>query len=261
LNLLEHLEFLRDWRLAYLAEIRVERRRYLHSMIGLVGVTQVLLPDLATSADEAALGLDGTVVLLNAQTGRPDLSLHPLVVYANEQAYILNSSDLKRTVEYLCHHSGGIYEADRIFEDFKDKFARFLGSGKAVAPDVDAEAVYESCLSMSLLDGFIADDERTYLRELAERLGLSPQRAQELERGAGSRMAPAEAGADDLGPAATTASASGSVGVLERHTRLLKSMGAAVLTYLADCQNPAEPFALPDLARGLAQSYQMRFAG
>src|SRR5205823_1590627 len=90
--------------------------------------------------------------------------------------------DLDKNVEYLCYHTGVVHHADHVFQDFKDKFARYLDDSTADSTVVGAEGVYRACLVTSLVDGAIGQEERIYLQSLVARLGISDTRASELEQ-------------------------------------------------------------------------------
>jgi len=179
-DLLLHLDCLKQNSLVYLSEIRVERGQFVHTLVRLMGVTQVAMPDFVTGREDALIGYDRNLFLFCMDTSIPLFTLHPLVIYSSDEVFLLQNGDLKHNVDYLCHHTGEICSADRIYEDFKEKFNIFLSSETATN-EVDSEQIYMNSVRMSLVDGKIVPEERMYLDELCTRLGISSGRAQELE--------------------------------------------------------------------------------
>jgi hypothetical protein len=168
-------------------------------------------------------------------------TLHPLLIYSSDDVFILQSSDLKRSVEYLCHDTGSSYVADQIFEDFKERLGRYI-TGEELSGTSDGEAIYESCLKMSLLDGAIEDDERLYLEELREQLDVPRSRAQELERivfASFTRSSP-----EAIPPVAPTdpKNSQNSIGLIfEQQTKLLKQFGEEILRFREPSCRCAQP--------------------
>lgn len=180
-ELLSGLGFLRDLQLVHLSEIRLDRHTCIHGLTRLMGTSQVTVPDYVTDVSGALIGHDKKIFLCAPGSDRPAISLHPLAIFAREDVYLLHHSDLRRNVEYICHHTGELYSADRIFEDFKDALGSFLGAEPAVAGGFEPEAVYEESVRMSLVDGSISEQESRFLAELRARLSLDPERAAAIE--------------------------------------------------------------------------------
>lgn len=265
LDMLQHLEPLTALPLVHLAEIRAERRNFVHSLTRFMGTSPVPLPDYVTGREGAFLGNDRTLMLLPAEGAAP-LSIHPLAVHVADDVYLLHSCDLQHTVSYLCHHTGAIYAADHIYEDFREQFARFLDSEGTSSDGPNADVAYESCVRISLVDGVIAAEERQYLEEFAARLGLSPERASAIEnRLAASGEFPVAAATPPLpsgvsrgaGPPLSEGDrlpASALTSLLEQQTELLKALGGEVLGLLSRRPDPSQPMSLADVARRLAES-------
>jgi DeoR/GlpR family transcriptional regulator of sugar metabolism len=251
-DLLHHLAELKTLRLVYLSEIRVERQRFVHTMTSLMGNTPLALPDYLSSKDEALIGQDRTLVIFDERNGAFLFTLHPLLIYASDSVFILQACDLKHSVEYLCHDTGSSYLADHVFEDFKERLGPYV-TGEEFSPSSDGEATYESCLKMSLLDGVIGNEERLYLDELREELGLSRSRAEELEKALtpnspvnNQEVAPSVSPTD-------SPSAPNSIGlIVEQQTKLLKHFGEEILRYMSGRAFPEQPIRLDELAAGVA---------
>jgi len=180
IEFLEKFDFFRQNALVFISEIRVERQSIIHSLYKLMGTTKVALPNLVTGKEDALFGSDKTLFICGPDNLVPLLSLHPLVIFANEDLYMLNHADPLQTVEYVCHHSGLTYTADRVFDDFREKMGAFFGH---VLPEslIAKEQAYKAALMVSLLDGIIQDDERAVLDNLILQFGIPQARAQQLE--------------------------------------------------------------------------------
>lgn len=255
IDLLQHFPELKNGRVVYLAEIRLERQRYVHVMTRLMGNTALASPDYVTAKEDALLGHDGTLLVFDDHNDVFLFSLHPLVIYASEDVFILQSSDLRRSVEYLSHHTGALYVADQVFDDFKQQLGPYLGE---FSPNeaADNEGIYMGCLRMSLLDGVIEPDEREYLDKLAGQLGLSVERTQQLERSINMRteVLVAEPGSRDP----TTAPAASSLSqLMEQQNKLLSDFGAEVLRFLSSRSCPTEPMRVDEIAAGMAATNNM----
>lgn len=181
LELLEHLSFLRNHQLLYVPGIRLERRSCIHSVMRLMGTTQVTMPDYVTTVAEALVGRDRQLFLADAGKDEPFVSLHPLAIYSRNEVFLLNRSDLHRNVDYICHHNGEIYSADRIFEDFQESIGRFLETKDLDVSSFKPADVYRESVCMSLIDGVITADERQYLNEIKAQLDLSAETAESIE--------------------------------------------------------------------------------
>ena len=186
-DLILHAEVLQKTPLVFVSEIRAERRSFVHSLTRLVGTSPMTIPDFVTDRDGALLGADKQLFLCDPESMQPQIPLHPLVIYAQQDVFLLHQSDLNRNVQYLCHHSGAFYTADRLFEDFKEQFGSMLGAELKPA-EFNPEDVYLSTVRISLVDGVLADEERRYLDELRVRLNLIDGRADELEAMAWAEM-------------------------------------------------------------------------
>ncbi len=182
-ELIGYLDFLRRTQLVHLSDLRVERRSFVHHLVRMMGTTQVAIAHYTTDRDQALLGADKQLFLCAPDTTTPVMSLHPLVICAQGEVFLLQSSDLDRGVEYICHHTGQFYVADRLYEDFKDRFGSMLG-GAVPGGGIDADEVYRTSVRISLVDGVVADEEREHLNELRVRLNLTEARAGELESSA-----------------------------------------------------------------------------
>jgi DeoR/GlpR family transcriptional regulator of sugar metabolism len=255
-DLLLHLGELRNLRLVYVAEIRVERHRFVHTLTRLMGTTPLAMPDYLTSKEEAMLGQDRTLIVFDERNEAFLFTVHPLLIYSSDSVYILQSSDLKHDVEYLCHDTGALYVADQIFEDFKERLSAYItGEDAAAAPAPDGEAIYESCLKVSLLDGRIEADERSYLEDLRERLSIPLARAGEIERRllAGLPQSPPEHAQPDArgNPQPDDTSISF---IVEQQNRLLMQFGEEILRFMSARPNPSQPLRLDELAGGLAEA-------
>jgi DeoR/GlpR family transcriptional regulator of sugar metabolism len=269
LELLLHLETLKALPLVHLAEIRVERRQFVHTLTRFMGTSPVPLADHVTGRDAALLGNDKTLLLMPPEGTASPLSIHPLAIHVSDDVFLLHSCDLQHTVSYLCHHTGVIYAADHIYEDFREQFARFLDSNGTSASGTNVEAMYESCVRISLIDGVIAAEERQYLDELALRLSLPSERAAAIE----SRLA-ASGEFPAANPAAVTPAITPVLGretrsreprlqgaqtgalsnLLEQQTELLRALGQEVLGLLSRRPDPSQPMVLADVARRIGES-------
>jgi len=258
IDLLHHLAELRTLRLVYISEIRVERQRFVHAMTRFMGNTPLDLPDYLRSKDDALLGHDRTLVIFDERSDAFLFTLHPLIIYASDDVFILQSSDLKRSVEYLCHHTGTLYVADQIFEDFKVRLGHYV-SGDEATDASDQETIYESCLKMSLLDGTIGNNERVYLEELRNQLALSEAQARELEMKvfANSQRNTSEhlASVVHNDEPQTSPNSQNSIGlIVEQQTKLLKQFGEQVLRFMSARVYPEQPMRLDEVAAGLSVS-------
>ena len=198
-ELLLHLDVLKRAALVYLAEIRVERQSFVHILYRLMGTSKIAIQDHMTSKENALLGLDKNLLICIPETEKPVLSVHPLMIFFQDDVYILQSSDLKHNVDYICHHTGVFYSADRIYEDFKEKLGTFFGN-QIIDQGIDREEIYSNAIRMSLLDGIIEQEERDALDNMRSQLELSELRARELEGIVFSKM---EARADRTEPRRT----------------------------------------------------------
>jgi DeoR/GlpR family transcriptional regulator of sugar metabolism len=257
-EMLVHLEVLKRFPLVYLSEIRVERRRFAHALTRLMGTSQVAMADYLTERDDALLGNDRSLLILDPDHGTPLLVLHPLVIYASDEVFILQHSDLRGSVGYLCHHTGNVYEADHTFEDFKERFGRFLGAEPDADGQIDAEAIYTNCLQVSLLDGHIAQEERAYLDDLARRLGISRLRTHELEQAVRPPQqhhitAPTPAATQTVPsfPAVSATENPSFSALVEQQSQLLRRLGQDVLQIISHQPDPSRAVRLDELVRGL----------
>jgi len=180
IDLLLHLDILSHISLVYLSEIRVERQSFVHTLYRLMGTSKVLIRDYLTSREKSLIGFDKQLFICSPDTEIPAFTLHPLVICSTDEVFMLQSSDLKHNIEYLCHHTGSIYTADRIFEDFKERFGSFF-SEKIGPAEIDVEKIYIDAVRMSLVDGTIQEEERAFLDEMRSSLDISDIRAQEIE--------------------------------------------------------------------------------
>lgn len=204
LEFLGRCDLLRRQALVYISEIRVERHSVVHAQYGLMGTTKVALPDFVTTKESALFGFDRTLFLCAPESTTPLLSLHPLVIFANEELFLLQQADPRSSVEYVCHHSGKAYSADRVFEDFREKMGSFFGeSTRSVA--LDKEQAYKAALRVSLIDGVVQEEERRLLDDLRQQFGISPERARELEEIAQRDVPAPNAAAPSAAPAAASA--------------------------------------------------------
>lgn len=247
-ELLEHFSELKNLRLVYISEIRIERDRFVHVMTRLMGTSPLAMSDYVSAREDALLGHDRTLLVFDNRNDAFLFSLHPLVIYANEDVFILQLSDLKRSVEYLCHDTGATYVADQIFDDFKQQLGPYLGNVDP-AESTDKEGLYIGCLKMSLLDGIIEDDERRYLEEMREQLGLSVHRARELEQSLlSSFQGVPERKVSE--PSSTTKSSLSAI--VEQQDTLLRELGAEILRFLSSRVSPSEPIRIDELVQGLS---------
>lgn len=181
-DLLQHLDALRNIQLVYVSGIRLERNSCIHSLTRLMGTTQVAMPDYVTSVNDALIGRDRQLFLSEPGDEKPFVSLHPLAIYSRDEVYLLHQSDLRSNVDYICHHSGEYYSADRIFEDFRAALGGFLGETQVDTSRFSPEDVYRESVRMSLVDGVITAQEHTYLMETRLQLGLDAKTAEAIER-------------------------------------------------------------------------------
>jgi DeoR/GlpR family transcriptional regulator of sugar metabolism len=247
-DLLQHLSDLKNLRLVFLSEIRLERQRFVHVMTRLMGNSPLALADYVSSKEDALLGHDRTLLVFDDRNDGFLFSLHPLVIYATDDVFILQSSDLKRSVEYLSHDTGATYIADQIFDDFKQHLGPYLGDFEP-NDSTDKEGIYIGCLRMSLLDGVIEDDERRYLEEMREQLGLSISRARELEE---SIVSSSEVVREQRKSAEAPPGKSSLSVIVEQQNQLLQEFGSEVLRFLSSRKSPSDPMRLDELATGLS---------
>lgn len=179
--LLKSLEFLKKMPLIYLSEIKVERTSFIHVLFKLMGITKVLSKEYVTGKDSALIGFDKQIFIANIDSETPYISLHPMIICSKDDIYLLHSSDLRHNVEYICHHTGEIFTADRIYEDFKETFGSFLLDQAELQKTNEAEFIYETALKMSLVDGEYEEEEKVQLQELAKQLGLTETIIHEIE--------------------------------------------------------------------------------
>jgi DeoR/GlpR family transcriptional regulator of sugar metabolism len=243
-----HLDGLKRHPLVYVSDIRVERRQFVHRLTRLMGISQVPMPDFVCVGDDRLAVVDRALFLADVGTSAPSIRIHPLAIYANDEVFLLQRSDLDHTVEYLCHHTGATYTADHIYEDFKDQFANVFDV-TSVRQDLDTATVYEGCVRMSLLDGVIAQDERAYLDDLRSRLDLSERRAAEIEDAVRRELKIAA-------PIPVTEpkveSADNLLRLVEEQNTILRQIGSEILVYICRQQDPSQPIKLHELASGLA---------
>ena len=180
-ELLDHLSFLRHHQLLYVPGIRLERTSCIHSVMRLMGTTQITMPDFVTTVADALVGRDRQLFLSDAGKDTPFVSLHPLAIYSRNEVFLLNHSDLQRNVDYICHHNGEYYSADRIFEDFQETIGRFLETNDINVSQFQPMDVYREAVRMSLIDGVITDEEQEYLDEIKEQLDLSAECTESIE--------------------------------------------------------------------------------
>lgn len=181
-ELLENFSFLREHQLLYVPGIRLERKSCIHSVMRLTGTTQITMPDHVTTVADALVGRDRQLFLSEAGKDTPFVSLHPLAIYSRSEVFLLNHSDLQRNVDYICHHNGEYYSADRIFEDFQDTIGRFLKTNDINVSCFQPLDVYREAVRMSLIDGIITDEERQYLNEIKDQLDLSADCTESIEQ-------------------------------------------------------------------------------
>lgn len=180
IDVLLNLSILKQTTLVFLSDIRAERQSFVHLLYRLMGTSKIAIRDYVTSKEDALLGLDKCLMICSPESEKPVLSVHPLMIFSNDDVYLLHSSDLKHNVEYICHHSGAFYSADRIYEDFKEKLGAFF-PGYAAETGIDSEGIYSNAVRISLLDGIIEEEERSSLDAMRHQLGLSDERAKKLE--------------------------------------------------------------------------------
>lgn len=246
---LEVLDGLRQHPLLYVSEIRVERRRYVYAMTRLMGTTQMPQPDFSCGQDEGFPNADRALFVGDPASGAPVTKLHPLAIYANDEVFLLQRSDLNHSVDYLCHHTGASYSADHIYEDFKEQFAAFFTKPENRV-ELDADDIYLGCVRMSLLDGVIEDDERAYLEELRARVNLSVTRAEELENQVRREFKPAAK--SEVRPPVALEPADTLSRLVEQQGAILRQVGNEILDYICRQPDPSRPLKLTDLASGLA---------
>ncbi len=180
IDLLLHLNILSRIPLVYLSEIRVERHSFVHTLYRLMGTSKVSMGDYIAPREKSLIGFDKQLFICGPDNEIPAFAIHPLIIYSMDEVFMLQSSDLKHNIEYLCHHTGNIYKADRIFEDFKERFGSFF-TDKIGPAEIDVEKIYINAVRMSLVDGIIQEEERKFLDEMRGSLDISDVRSQEIE--------------------------------------------------------------------------------
>lgn len=180
-ELLAHLDVLKQIQLMYVSDIHLNRKTYVHSVVSLMGNSPVALADYETDAAEALIGHDRQLYLSEVGGNEPVVSLHPLGIYTGQEVFLLHRSDLRRNVEYICHHLGQFYSADRIFEDFRETFGGVLGESEDSLQRFQPEDVYEESVRMALMDATLTLAEEQYLLELRNQLELTTEAANQIE--------------------------------------------------------------------------------
>ena len=181
-ELLLSLEELKRSQLIYLSNISLQRKSYIHSLTRLMGTTQVPMPDFVCEQQDALVGYDKQLFLALEGDDRPFASLHPLAIYSGSEVFLLHHIDLSSSVDYICHHTGAYYSADRIYEDFRERLGSFLGSSNEKGTKFEAEDVYKESVRMSLMDGVLSNDEQAYLVELRGELQIADDVADLIEQ-------------------------------------------------------------------------------
>lgn len=187
-ELLTFLTELKSIQLIYVSDINLERTSYIHSLTRLMGTTQVPMPHYVSDVNEALVGQDKQLFLSEEGQEKPIVSLHPLAIYSRNEVYLLHHSDLTRSVDYICHHSGQFYSADRIYEDFRDKLGAFFDSSPEASRGFEPVDLYKEAVKMSLIDGELSAQEHEYLLELRGQLGLQDSVADAIEERISSEM-------------------------------------------------------------------------
>jgi DeoR/GlpR family transcriptional regulator of sugar metabolism len=247
---LETLGEIRRHPLVHVSEIRVERRRFVHTLTRLMGTTPVPMADYTSTPENALIGTDRTLFLADPETGRPNLRLHPIAILAHDDVFLLQKSDLEHTVQYLCHHTGATYTADHIYEDFREQFAKLMGDESSPSA-LDTTDVYAGVVRMSLLDGVIADEERVHLEDMRVRLELPLDRALEIEESVRTHLRRSRS-EEDARPPALQATDTLSRLAQEQH-QILRQIGAEILDYIGRQPDPSNPIRLPELALELSR--------
>jgi len=181
-DLLHHSEVLRQKQLLYLSEIKLERTNFMHTFFRLMGTTKVLLGDYIVNKESPFVGHDKQLFFGNLDSETPAISLHPLVIYAKDEVFLVHNIDIRQKVEFLCHHTGEIFSAERIYEDIKETLGQFvLGEEEGMAEPIEAEGIFAEVVRLSLVDGVINEEESTRIKEIAEQLSISETRALEIQ--------------------------------------------------------------------------------
>lgn len=180
-EMLIHLSELKEVQLLYLSSISLDRSSYIHALTRLMGTSPVPIPHYVSEVEGALVGHDKQLFLVQEGEEKPMASLHPLAIYSNGEVYLLHHSDLKRSVDYVCHHTGEYYSADRIYDDFRDKLGTFLGSSQDAGGKFEAVDLYKESVRMSWVDGELSPDEQEYLVELRDQLGIADDIAESIE--------------------------------------------------------------------------------
>lgn len=179
--LLLKLDVLKSMQLLYVSDIKLERNSAVHGLTRLMGSSPVAVSDYVTSISDALVGHDRNLFLTEAGSDEPAITMHPLLVYMQDKVYLLHRSNLRSNVDYICHHTGEFFTADRIYEDFLSTLGDFLGASTNLTGGLDPAEVYEETVRMSLIDGVISEEERTVLKEFRNRLDLSDGEAELIE--------------------------------------------------------------------------------
>ena len=179
--LLVHMASLKETQLLHIADIRLDRRSCMHGITRLMGTSFVPMPDYVTELATALVGHDRKLFLSTPGDDRPTISMHPLAIFNRNEVYLLHCSDLKRNVDYMCHHTGENYAADRIYEDFRDALGDFMDIPMQDAAPLPSMEIYEEAVRMSLTDGTISADERQMLSGLQQRLELTDEAVRAIE--------------------------------------------------------------------------------
>lgn len=260
LDFIEQLSDLTTVDLTYISEIKVERGRFIHSLVNLRGTTQIPLPDYVTDQTHAQLESDRTLVLLDPNNRHPILSLHPFLIYRKRDVYLLDSCDFQRSVRYICYHTGASYSADNTYADFRQRLGPAIASVNADQDALRAEETYLACLRTSLADGIISKDEREVLDDMAQRLGIPQDRLAELE----SNLLSASPALERSNPPHVTdvpnetdkgfqndneSETPFSPTLIDQHWQLLMELGKIVMVSLVGRADPTLPLPLHNLAQ------------
>ncbi len=120
-EMLDQLDFLQEYKLVYVEDVRVRRGNYTHEMISYMGSTPPSrLKEAFVTANQDEYRVEEQLYLCRRGTFVPMLSLHPLVIAWQNDVLFLNESERDRDIEYLSYQSGQIKKPDRLLEDFKE---------------------------------------------------------------------------------------------------------------------------------------------